>query len=95
MLRTESKSITCDIIHVVGGTCDHCGRDLECKWGSSIINSGPNNELFSDVLAFTLYSQHNGYSDGIDAHVMLCRECTDLLCSLFPCFVRAIKEIPK
>ena len=93
MLKTEGRVVARDVVHVVGATCDQCEKELLCtSCVPAVISSGPNNELFCDILAITFRGQYGGYFDGPDRSIMLCHECADKLAAAFPCVKRAIED---
>ncbi len=92
MLKTEARMVTREIVHVIGANCDHCEKELVCKYGPAVIHLGPNNEFFGDVLAITLRGQYDGYFHGPDRSIMLCHECADKLVAAFPCIKSVIED---
>jgi hypothetical protein len=90
MLITEGRTVTRDLVHIIGATCDNCGKELKLNYGPSIINIGANEEIMADSLTITLHGVYNGFFDGPDLNVTFCHECADKFCEVFPCIRKCI-----
>jgi hypothetical protein len=86
MLKTEIRTVTEELVHVIAGVCDNCGTEMQPPY------LGRHQHLFSGSLTVTLEGGYARFFDAGNVAVLLCRECARRLCEEFPCIEKAIME---